>query len=84
MSYEQNWGFTDSTDEYGVKISLNDSDSRTQSREENDFIVEIKLSNEVKHSYQSCRDELRRNFQIFRITSDFEPISSLLVKSTLR
>ena len=81
MSYEHNWGFTDPTDEYGVKVLLNDYGSGLQSTDNNDFIIEIRYCHEVKRAYQTCSGE---SFLIFRIISDYEPISTLMVNSRSR
>ena len=76
MSYEHNWGFTDSTDEFGVKVLSNDYGSGVQSTDNNDFMIEIRYCHEIKRIYQTCSG---KSFLTFQIISDFEPISTLMV-----
>jgi hypothetical protein len=81
MSYEQNWGFTDPTDEFGAPVLLNDYGSGLSSEETYHFITKIDI----------CADFIGRlngpclpdRFHILKITSDSEPCSPLIVSCPL-
>lgn len=79
MSYETNWGYRESTDEFGVHVASNDYGCEIKTAENNEFIVEIELCSEIKDLVLTNEAKLSDQFAILRIASDFEPISSALV-----
>lgn len=77
MSYEQNWGFTDPTDEFGAPVPLNDYGSGRDSAETYDFITKINLCAVFMGKLQCpC---IADRFNRLKIISDFEPCSTLMV-----
>lgn len=77
MSYESNWGFTDPTDEFGVPIHLNDYGSGGNTDEAYEFIVKMDVSPQIK--LISELEDTAEIFSLLHISSDFEPISTMLV-----
>jgi hypothetical protein len=78
MSYEQNWGFTDPTDEFGSRVPFNDYGSGLNCEETYHFITKINLCAEfIGRLNGLC---LADRFHTLKIVSDFEPCSPLIVR----
>ena len=77
MSYEQNWGFTDPTDEFGAHIPLNDYGSGLNSEETFTFITKVNICAEFTGRLNG--PSLADRFHKLKIISDFEPCSPLMV-----